>query len=301
MGSRFGVLVAQSRPWADLKRDAGDIETAGFHSLWVADQFANPFGDSEWLDGWSALAGLALITNTIRLGTLVTTIVYRHPAVIAKQAITVDHMSSGRLTLGIGAGAAPADHLMTGTPYWSGAERQRRFSEFVRVVEQLMSQQRSSFHGQYFTCEEAYISPLPVQRPRIPLLVAAHGPKSLRLAAEHADTWSFFEPGAGLKGKEAADAIRRMNALLDEKAQAAGRDPRAITRSLCCGFSASTAWRSLDEALSAIELFEEAGVDEFILTYSPTDDFVGTTKDIEVSVLLRNPDDLRNLAGAVLA
>ena len=301
MTSRFGVLVAQSCSWVDLKRHGGDIEAAGFHSLWIADQFANPFGDSEWLEGWSALAGLALTTNTIRLGTLVTTIVYRHPAVIAKQAITVDHMSNGRLNLGIGAGGAPTDHLMTGTPFWSGAERQRRFSEFVRVVEQLTSQQRSSFHGQHFTCEEAYISPLPIQRPRIPLLVAAHGPRSLQLAAEHADTWSLYEPGTGLKGKEAADAIRRMNAFVDEKARAAGRDPSAITRSLCCGFSASTAWRSLDEALFAIELFEQAGVDEFILTYSPTDDFVGTTKDIEVSVLLRNPDDLRNFAGAVLA
>ena len=306
MKSAFGILISQTCSWDDLKTQAQDIEDAGYQSIWVADQIANPFVNTDWLEGWTVLTGLALVTERIRLGTLVTNIVYRHPGLLAKQAITVDHMSNGRLELGLGAGGAPTDHSMTGTPYWSGAERQRRFNEFVRVVEQLLTAETSSFTGDFYSFSETYISPPPRQAPRPPLVIAAHGPKSMQLAAEHADKWSFSEPGTGLKGKAAATAIREMNAYIDEKALAAGRDPAAIARSYCCGFSASSAWSSLDEALADIKLYEEAGVNEFILFYAADDDFVSganlemQTDETEISLLLRNKDDLRSFMNSVL-
>jgi alkanesulfonate monooxygenase SsuD/methylene tetrahydromethanopterin reductase-like flavin-dependent oxidoreductase (luciferase family) len=306
MKSAFGILMSQTCSWDDLKTQAQDIEDAGFQSIWVADQIANPFLNTDWLEGWTVLTGLAIVTERIRLGTLVTNIVYRHPGLLAKQAITVDHMSNGRLELGLGAGGAPTDHSMTGTPYWSGTERQRRFNEFVRVIEQLLTTETSSFAGDYYSFDDTYISPPPLQTPRPPLVIAAHGPKSMQLAAEHADKWSFFEPGTGLKGRDAATAMRKMNSYIDEKALAAGRDPAAIARSYCCGFSASSAWGSLDEALSDIALYEEAGVDEFILSYAPNEDFVSEanlemqTGETEISLLLRNKDDLRSFMNSAL-
>jgi alkanesulfonate monooxygenase SsuD/methylene tetrahydromethanopterin reductase-like flavin-dependent oxidoreductase (luciferase family) len=306
MKSAFGILMSQTCSWDDLKTQANEIEEAGFQSLWVADQFANPFANTDWMEGWTLLAGLALVTDNIRLGTLVTNIIYRHPGLLVKQAITVDHMSNGRLELGLGAGGVPTDHSMTGTPYWSGAERQRRFKEFVKVVEQLLTTETSSFSGDHYSYEGAYISPPPLQAPRPPLVIAAHGPKSMQLAAEQADKWSFYEPGPGLKGKDAAAAIRRMNAYIDKKALGAGRDPSAITRSYCCGFSASSAWSSIDEALSDIEIYADAGVNEFILNYAPTSDVESEanlemqTGEIEVSLFLRTKDDLRSFINSAV-
>lgn len=307
MTSKFGVLIGQSLSWEEMKRSALLVEELSFDSLWIADHFANPFTDSDWLEAWTVMAGLAETTSKIRLGTLVTNIVYRHPAVIAKQAVTVDQMSGGRLDLGIGAGGAPTCHSMTGTPFWPGKERQERLAEFVDLVDQLLTNERTTFKGTYYQAEEALMRPSAVQRPRPALTVAAHGPRSMSVAAKHADTWSFYEPGTGLKGPDAADAMRKMNDFIDKKATEAGRDPAQITRSYCCGFAASSAWLSLDEALSDIELYQQAGINEFIFSYTATGldsrEIVGeqgdVLGDIEVTQLLTKEDDLKTLRDAV--
>ena len=99
MRSKFGVIVDPMYPWPVMVEHVRRVESAGFDSVWVADHFANPFAETDWLEAWTTLAGLATATEKIRIGTLVTNIVYRHPAVVAKQAVTVDHISEGRLTL----------------------------------------------------------------------------------------------------------------------------------------------------------------------------------------------------------
>jgi alkanesulfonate monooxygenase SsuD/methylene tetrahydromethanopterin reductase-like flavin-dependent oxidoreductase (luciferase family) len=303
--TKFGVLLTQTCSWVELAKQAKSVEAAGFDSLWVADQIANAFGASEWLEGWTALAGLALETESIRIGTLVTNIIYNNPSLIAKKAITVDHMSGGRLELGLGAGGAPSDHAMTGVPYWSGAERQRRFEEFVAIVEQLLTHETSSYEGEFYQMQDTYVSPAPLQSPRPPLVIAAHGPRSMRLAARKADKWSFYEPGSGLVGDQAADAIRRMNAYIDDEARTAERPPESIARSFCCGFAAGSAWQSIDQALSDIDRYEAAGINEFIVTYAPDESFVASgTLDMQTgeateSVFLRNPADLTAFAHAV--
>ncbi len=145
--------------------------------------------------------------------------------------------------------------------------------------------------------------PAPLQRPRIPLVVAAHGPRSLGVAARFADTWSFSEPGEGSRGAEAAGAIRRMNALLDARAREAGRDPGAIRRSLCCGFAASSSWSSLEAALADVERFEEAGVDEFVFHYAPDAPNDATRAmpraGVQRETFLGSEGDLRALAAAL--
>jgi alkanesulfonate monooxygenase SsuD/methylene tetrahydromethanopterin reductase-like flavin-dependent oxidoreductase (luciferase family) len=305
MRSKFGVLIGQSYPWEEMVRHVQSVESAGFDSVWIADHFANPFAETDWFEAWTTLAGLAATTQRIRLGTLVTSIVYRHPAVVAKQAVTVDHISNGRICLGIGAGGVPTCHSMTGTSYWSGKERQDRLAEFVSIVAQLLSEERSSFTGEFYSAEDALMLPHSVQKPRLPLLIAAHGPRSLKVAAEYGDTWSFFEPGEGLKGKDAATAVSKMNEYVDEKAAVAGRDPETITRSFCCGFSASSSWNSLDEALSDITLFEKAGVNEFIFNYLPDVALErelnsgDSTGRVSASQFLGSENDLRNIADAL--
>jgi probable F420-dependent oxidoreductase len=308
MSSRFGVLLEQRYPWKSLVEHAQAVESAGFDSLWIADHFANPFAQTDWLEAWTTLAALAVVTTRIRLGTLVTNIVYRHPALVAKQAATVDQISQGRLELGMGAGIAPTCHRMTGTPFWSGKERQERFAEFIAAVDQLLREERSSYSGRYWSGDDVLMCPAPLQRPRPPLTVAAHGPRSRRLAARYADTWSLVDPqpGARLIGEDATNAVRNLNRDIDEKAQAAGRDPRTIARSLCCGYVASSAWRNIDEALSGIEQFERAGMNEFVFRYVPhvaSTEAEGSTMrdsmDVEFPALLPDETALRELAAAI--
>jgi alkanesulfonate monooxygenase SsuD/methylene tetrahydromethanopterin reductase-like flavin-dependent oxidoreductase (luciferase family) len=299
MSSRFGVLLDPRLPWAVLLDSARAVERAGFASVWIGDHFTNPFEESDWHEAWTALAALAAATTRVRLGPLVTSIVYRHPAVVAKQAITLDHISGGRFELGIGAGGAPSCHRMTGTPLWSARERQERFAEFVHLAELLMRDERVTYSGRYYSVEEALMRPAPLQWPRPPLVVAAHGPKALRLAAEFADTWSFYEPGAGLEGEAALARVREMNGHIEAHARAAGRDPATITRSLCCGFAQSSAWHSVDEALAGVAQFEGAGVDEFIFTYTPHAEPAASSSGAVTPDLLPDEETLFALARAL--
>ena len=212
-------------------------------------------------------------------------------------------MYGGRLDLGIGAGGAPTCHAMTGTPMWAGAERQDRLAEFVEMVDRLLVNERASYAGTFYSAEDVLMRPRPLQQPRPPLVVAEHGPRSMKVAARFADTWSIFEPGAGLTGAEAAAAFRKMNAYVDAQAREAGRDPASITRSLCCGYSPSSTWDSLDEALEGIRMFEAAGVNEFILSYAPGPDAPASdapTDAIAVNRLIRDEADLARFAAALL-
>ena len=271
MKSKFGINLGTIAAWPDVVKNARAAESAGFDSLWLPDHLANPLFETRWQEAWTSLAALAALTEHIKLGTLVSNIIYRHPALLAKQAITVDHISGGRVVLGIGGGGAPLCHSMTDTPVWSGSERQSRLAEYVELTDTLLRNPSTNFRGDYYASEGAVIMPESIQRPRPPLLIAAHGPRAMALAARYADSWNFTDLSPGKSGQEAADAIAAANAIISEKATVAGRDPQSITRSMTCGFAAASAWQSIEEAVTGIALFEQAGVNEFILPYSPAE------------------------------
>lgn len=152
----------------------------------VVDHFVNPFFPSEpFLDGCTLLSALATHTRRIRLGTIVTNISLHNPAVLAKQALTVDHVSGGRLELGIGAGGAETNHTMTGTPDWNPRERAARLREVVEILDQMLQNEVTAFQGNYYQVESAQMHPAPIQRPRPPLTIAALGPTSLKIAARY--------------------------------------------------------------------------------------------------------------------
>ncbi len=136
---RFGAVILQDFPYPELVKLWQKFETLDFDSTWIADHFVNyAHPDSPWLDGWSTLAGLAASTSRIRIGTLVTSIPFRHPAVLARQAMTVDHISNGRLEIGIGAGAPgkiDPSYTMTGIDDWPFKERTERLKEQVEIVD----------------------------------------------------------------------------------------------------------------------------------------------------------------------
>jgi alkanesulfonate monooxygenase SsuD/methylene tetrahydromethanopterin reductase-like flavin-dependent oxidoreductase (luciferase family) len=181
------------------------------------------------MEGWTLLAGLAAATSRIRLGVLVTGITYRHPSILATEAITVDHISRGRLELGLGAAWHQPEHEALGIPFPPLKERAERLEEGVQVIRLLMTKDRASFSGKHYQLRGASYHPRPVQRPHPPIWIGAGGEQlMLPIVARQADAWHAF-------GSE--ESMARKSRLLDQLAEKAGRDPKAILRSASLSLS----------------------------------------------------------------
>ncbi|HVS04932.1 MAG TPA: TIGR03560 family F420-dependent LLM class oxidoreductase [Candidatus Dormibacteraeota bacterium] len=229
---RIGLDVAQHQLlWPELAERVQFAESAGFDGAWVFDHFSPLYGDPNGpcLEGWTLLAGLAAITSRIRLGVLVTGITYRHPTVLATEAITVDQISNGRLELGLGAAWHQPEHEALGIPFPPIKERAERLEEGVQVIRLLMTKDRASFAGRHYQLRKASYHPRPIQRPHPPIWIGASGEQlMLPIVARQADAWHAF-------GSE--DSMVRKSRLLDQLADQAGRDPKAILRSASLSLS----------------------------------------------------------------
>lgn len=270
-GLRFGVGTLQNVSWKEQVRRWQYIESLGFDSVWVADHFVNYYQPSApWFEAWTLLAGLATQTTRIRIGTLVTSIAWRNPAFLARQALTVDHLSHGRLELGLGAGAPgkiDCSYAMTGIKDWAPRERVARFREVVEIVDQLLRNKVTTYQGRYYKLKETAMSPAPVQKPRPPITIGALGPVMLKIAARYADTWNSFGGHVDTREQMLEDT-RQRNALLDDYCAKIGRDPQALRRSLLVfGPEAATIFNSLDAFQDFVESYQDVGITEFILYY----------------------------------
>ena len=248
---RFGVDISQHQlEWDELVARAHFAEEAGFEGAWVFDHFKALYGDPSGpcFEGWSLLAALAAVTDRLRLGALVTGVTYRHPSILATQAVTVDHISRGRLELGIGAAWFEGEHRELGIPFPPTGQRARRLEEAVQVMRLLMTEERASFVGRYYRLENATYNPKPVQRPHPPIWIGAGGEKlMLPIAGRHADVWHGFG---------SVPALQRKSKIVDRAAEDAGRDPSDIVRSTA--LSISEAW---DQVRRRLEGLVDAGFD----------------------------------------
>lgn len=266
---RFGLMTTP-RSWERVLDDAELAREGGFEILWTPDHLRHPEDpDFPLLEPWTTLGALAVATDELRLGVLVSSIIYRHPAVLAKQAATFDHVSAGRLELGIGAGVYATDHAMTGTEPWKDRERVERLSEAVNVVDHLLRGRREPHIGRYYQVREPALSPPPVQRPRPPLTVAANGRRALRAVAAHGDRWVTFG-GFDLDERELLERLDDRQAHLDACCDELGRPRDEIVRALLL-FPPLDPWRSVSELERLAELFAGVGFDELVL-FAPHDD-----------------------------
>jgi F420-dependent oxidoreductase-like protein len=256
---QFGIVRNQNLPWTTLVNHYRTFESLGFDSVWNCDHFQRPsIPEDPYLEGWTSLAALAAITTRIRVGTLVTSNTFRHPSLLAKQAVTLDHISHGRLELGIGAGWYEPEHRRFGLPFPPTPELVDRFAEAVSVVDLLLRQDTTTFEGRFYQIHDAPFRPASVQRPRPPLTLGAHGPKMLRVVARYADRWNSY-------GTE--DEIRERGVTLDEHCAAIGRDPAAIIRSLY-GWTlklGADPWASPDSFQDIVGRYREVGISEFLM------------------------------------
>lgn len=231
---RFGLFMSQAnRSWDQILESFLLAEELGYDHAWLVDHLLDTDGppSNPCHEAWTLLAAIAARTSRIRIGVLVTSNTFRHPAVLVKQAVTVDHISGGRLTLGLGTGWHEDEHRRYGIDLPAPAERVDRFEEAVRICHLLMSQERTTFHGRYYHLDDAPLQPPPVQQPRIPILIAAHRPRMLRIAARYADQWDTFAPLPGTATDGMTDDVAGRIAALDAACREVGRDPTEIRRS----------------------------------------------------------------------
>jgi F420-dependent oxidoreductase-like protein len=229
---RLGLDVAQHQLlWPELVDRVQFAESAGFDGAWIFDHFKPLYGNSNGpcMEAWTVLAGLAALTSRIRLGVLVTGITYRHPSILATEAVTVDQISNGRLEIGMGAAWHQPEHQALGIPFPTIKERAERLEEGVEVMRLLMTKDRATFKGRHYRLDDATYRPRPIQKPHPPIWIGAGGEQlMLPIVARQADAWHAF-------GSE--ESMARKSQLLDQLAEKAGRDPKAILRSASLSLS----------------------------------------------------------------
>ncbi len=232
---RFIVAAMQEVSWPEMITRWQYLEAVGLDGIILADHFvnyANP--KAHWYESWTLLAALATQTKTIRIGSL-SAIPWRNPAFLARQAMTVDHISNGRLDLGLGAGAPGSidvSYAMTGTPDWPPRERVDRLHEVVEIVDLLLRNPETTYEGKYYHIQGTVINPLPIQKPRPPLMIGGNGPRMLKVAAEHADTWNTVGGVSVNSCDEMLALTRERCSRLDRYCSEIGRDPATLRRSV---------------------------------------------------------------------
>jgi alkanesulfonate monooxygenase SsuD/methylene tetrahydromethanopterin reductase-like flavin-dependent oxidoreductase (luciferase family) len=228
---RFHVLTIPNTSWSKLLGRYQKIEELGFDIAGMADHFVdwtNP--PSPWFELWTHAAAVAARTNRVRLSTCVAQIPLRNPAMFARQALSVEHISNGRLEVGLGLGLTtdPSYHMM-GIPNWGNKERVARFVEYVEIVHQLLSNEVTSYKGKFYEVNEAVMNPRPLQKPRPPIMIAAMGPVMLKMAARYADIWNSLSFAADFN--EQMEQTRDRIAQVDKHCAAIDRDPGTLRRS----------------------------------------------------------------------
>jgi alkanesulfonate monooxygenase SsuD/methylene tetrahydromethanopterin reductase-like flavin-dependent oxidoreductase (luciferase family) len=270
----FGISLGPVPPWKRIVEQAKMVESLGFDKLWLPDHFVNPKDkEMDWYDCWSVLTALATQTDKITLGTLVASMTLRNPAVLARMALTLDHISGGRLELGVGAAGAKNCHRMIGVPYWDLRERSERYKEYVEILDHMLNEEVTTYPGKYYNIQEAILRPRPISSPRIVFNVAAHGPKALRLAARYGDAWNSYYPGKDLTPEQNSEIIHQRYERFCEVAIKAGRDPNKLGRTFIFGWTSDGLFRSLDAFYDAIGRYSEAGINDFCFVYAEGVDF----------------------------
>lgn len=271
---RISFCVDPGRPWPDIVALAKQLDSTTWSCVYVCDHFVRTSHDpalaaSGMLEAWTVLTGLAGVTSTVGLGTLVLANVNRHPAVVANMAATLDHVSGGRLVLGLGAGCDPGEHEAYGIELPSPPELHDRFDGACEVIVSLLTDPTTTFESPWYRLRDAACAPKPLQT-KLPILVGGSSPRTMRTAARFADVWHVWGSPAEL---------RRRNLLADAACHSRSRDPGSLRRAsgalvwLDDGRCAPDGWSDADEPVVSgrppavadqIASYADAGIDEFI-------------------------------------
>lgn len=285
---RFGIQTGpQNTTWPELVDIWQLVDGLKFDTAWTFDHFFPIFTDPKGpqLEGWTTLTALAMKTQHVRVGTLVSSITYREPAVLAKIGATLDVLTGGRLEMGIGAGWFDLEHQALGIPFYTTAERIKRLGEACEVILRMWTEDAATFDGAYYHLKDAYCNPKPVQKPHPPIMIGGSGEKlTLKMVAKYADEWNAFGT---------PDEVGHKIEVLEGHCQAVGRDVNAIEKSVGIPLvisrdsskldnmllemgkrrgigleeaRASMLWGSPDQVIEKLKAYREVGVTHIILS-----------------------------------
>jgi alkanesulfonate monooxygenase SsuD/methylene tetrahydromethanopterin reductase-like flavin-dependent oxidoreductase (luciferase family) len=253
----FGVVTGQHQlTWSDLVQQWTTAEQAGFDSIWLFDHFLALYGDPDGpcLEASTLLAALALQIPRVRVGVLVYGNTHRHPSLLAKEMTTVDHISGGRVILGMGAGWNEPEHRALSIPFPSAGDRVTMLDEALTIMDSLFREWRTTFHGQHYQLEDAPFAPKPLQG-RLPLLVGGKRPRMLQVVATHADLWD---------ASGSPEEVRIAGEQIDAHCRDLGRPAGSVVRGVSLG-----ADRLEDEAgfESLVRAYHAVGVRQFLFDF----------------------------------
>lgn len=233
---RVGVVILPEYRWWVAEPKWRAAEELGFHHAWTYDHLGwRTLVDNPWFSAVPTLTAAAMVTSRIRLGTLVASPTFRHPVPFAREVLTLDDLSDGRFVLGVGAGGTGHyDSTAIGAEQLSAADRTKRFGEFVELMDLLLTRDKTSWQGEHYVAEEARSYPGCVQRPRVPFVVAANGPKAMGIAARYGTGWittgspKLEDPDYDGWWRGVADTVRRFDGELASINRAKGTIDRYL-------------------------------------------------------------------------
>jgi len=270
---RIGVVVLPELPWNAQVRQWQRLDEWGFHAAYTYDHLAwRSLADSPWYATVPVLAAAATATRRIRLGTWVASPNFRHPVPFAKELMTLDELFQGRFVLGIGAGGTGFDATVLGDAEPTAGERVAKFAEFVEALDLLLTQPSTTYDGAWFRAVDARMVPGCVQQPRLPFVVAANGPRAMRVVARHGQGWATTgvtpsEDGPTRWWAALPDAIGR----LEDALAAAGRKPGDVERFLSVDASGAFALDSVEQLRDVIGRAEHLGFAEIVVHWPRPD------------------------------
>jgi F420-dependent oxidoreductase-like protein len=221
---RFSFWPQPTQPFETMKSLANHVEQTGWDGLWLADHFMPNDKDtsSPWPEAWTTLSALAAVVPRLRIGTLVSGNTYRHPAVLAKMSVTLDHISNGRLVLGLGSGWQENEHEKYGIPFHTVNSRLQRLDEACQVIRALFSEGAANFQGEFYQLQDAPLEPKP-KRSKLPLMIGGGGEKvTMKIAAKYADEWNVWGT---------VDTLTHKMKVLDQHCDTVSRNTSDIQRS----------------------------------------------------------------------
>ncbi len=281
---RLSTLILPIYRWSEGEGIWRRADELGFHAAYTYDHLSwRTFRDRPWFGAMPTLAAAATVTRRLRIGTLVTSPNFRHPVTLGKELMSLDDISGGRLTVGVGAGGIGFDAEVLGEHLWSPSERADRFDEFLRLLDELLTRPSTTARGRHYSAVEARMIPGCAQQPRPPFYVAATGTRGLRLAAEFGAGWvTYGDPRspAGVLAVRPADVVEAQIDRLAVACAGQGRDVGSIDKVLLHGSTTEQPLESVDRFVEWAGRYSALGIDELVVHW-PVPDSVFAA-DVEV-------------------
>ena len=280
---RLSTVILPIYEWAEGREVWRRAEALGFDAGYTYDHLTwQSFRERPWFGAVPTLAAAATVTDRMRIGTLVTSPNFRHPVTLAKELLTLDHLSDGRLTAGIGAGGTGFDANALGQSSWTPRQRADRLDEFVRLLDELLTHSSTTSEGRYYSATEARTIPACVQHPRVPFLIAATGPRGLALTARFGQGWVTYGDPAGPSDpspQQAREVIRVQLDGLEAACTEAGREFGSVDKVLLQGMTAERPLDSVDAFVEWAGAYGELGISEVVVHWPVPDSVFAADPD----------------------